>query len=1088
MKKLSKILALCLCVALVLGCAPITFARDVQDIVEADYESYLANGGADESALVAGEDYVAGELLFTYAPQGGSAASLSSIQKEFGLEILEQIDQTALLETTATASAAEQSEVLCRAAFDNSDISVFELCKAMNALETIKDCEPNYIYAPESFDMPTELSTSADYGSKAKWYFDNMDIPQTWEQYSNLGEGALVCVIDNGLNFEHEEIKNRLWSDAEGNHGYNAEFNNHDIYGKLEGGPAHGSHCAGIIAMEASNGGFVGVAPKAKIMACNAVTSSTGYFTNANLIKSLEYAVANGADVISMSLGGYSFSFNMEKALARASMSAVILCAAGNDSLNASTALHYPSASGAVIGVMALGSGSYTNRLSNYSNYDLTGKYYQVAAPGTSIYSIAAQNNTGYVSMTGTSMATPFMAGIAALYVAQHPSLSPTQARHAIIEAAGEMVRGYQSDALSYSFEKADASAILGTTPAAPTAASFADRNVYAKVKEALCVGSDYEITDYDLESVTYLDLSHTSFKNYAALADLPALTYLNLSDTDMSDENAAALVRSLPTSLLILDIADNKLTNLDFLGDYGGYIARLYAANNALNDISAIAKFNMIADLDISSNRVKDISAVASIKGLVYLYAPGNLIEDAAPIVNLPKLEEAYFGNYNPNLADMFGERYFFSGELGNRITSLEPFMQLNKNRSRLHYLNLSYNYIHTDPLYHYHAAKLLQLLDEISEYHDFKSIFEMPVRYKAVLSPAGSDEVTFAEDITFENGRNFTTLYLDGGAQHIPYAVTPANANFKTGVSFAVKDSTVAFVSPKGDIYPVSAGSTYVTLKLESGKVRTFFVNVKESFVASAAVLNPATNYTVDTDYRAVVYTAPCAKLLLTDNNGSTLGKYTADGKYAYTLTDKNNNRFIKWIVPFRFEQPGSYDITATAYNALSSQSSATVGTFHMDVTERFGSTLSGTVSAYNSRFDTVVTLLGADGSSLQTLTLSGGVAASGSFCFTNVANGVYSIKVEKAGYAPYTVENIVVEGDTVLEGETPDSTVDISSCAGDINADASIDIADVSTVLTAANYAQSTASAQNILCDVNADETVSIQDLAIILANMA
>ena len=313
MKTLLKALAVTLAIALLVGCLPLSFAeqRTVEDIVDADYESYVQTG-ADARDLKEGEDYVAGEILFTYTPGEDNTYSLSSVQEEFGLQILETIDQSALKNGAQAFSEGNDSETLYRASFDSSKATVFELCKAMNALPTIRDCEPNYTYAPESFVMPSEISSSSYYASNAKWYFDNMNIPNTWQSYSNLGEGSLVCVIDTGLNYNHNEIKNRLWSDAEGNHGYNAEFNNHDIYGQATEGPRHGSHCAGIIAMEASNGGLVGVAPKAQIMVCNAVTSATGYFTNANLIKSLEYAVANGADVISMSLGGYSFSFNME--------------------------------------------------------------------------------------------------------------------------------------------------------------------------------------------------------------------------------------------------------------------------------------------------------------------------------------------------------------------------------------------------------------------------------------------------------------------------------------------------------------------------------------------------------------------------------------------------------------------------------------------------------------------------------------------------------------------------------------------------------------------------------------------------------
>lgn len=1090
MKKLFKLIAVSLMVAMLIGTLPFSHAQKqtVENIVQSDYENYLATG-VDESNLVAGKDYVAGEILFRVKGGENEVAALASCGEDFGLEILEEIDQSALDESALLATGSVTTETLYRASFDTSKASVFELCKAMNRLPEVTNCEPNYTYAPESFIMPSEVSSSSLYSSMQKWYFDNMKMSQTWQQYENLGENTVVCVIDNGLNFEHNEIKNNLWEDEDGNHGYNAEFNNHDIYGKLSGGPAHGSHCAGIIAMESSNGGLVGVAPKAKIMACNAVSASTGMFTNANLIKSLEYAVANGADVISMSLGGYSFSFNMEKALAKASFSAVILCAAGNEEYSADERLHFPSASAAVIGVMALGSGSYTNRLSSYSNYDDTGRYYQVAAPGTDIYSIAAQSDTAYVSKTGTSMATPFMAGIAALYISEHPELSPTEARNAIIHASGEMVKGFYSSSPNY--KKATPLTMLNTTCEPAQQAVFNDRYIYAAVCEALQIDSSAanHLTNYDLESVTYLDFHDKPFRNYSQLSMLPSLTYLNLSGTDMSDEDAQTLAQYLPQSLLSLDLSDNALKNLNFLDEYNGYLAYLNVSGNNIKDISGLEGFTMLSDLDISNNKILDISPIQSMTYLIYLYAPGNVIEDPSPVVGMRHLQEVYFGNYNPNFTDMFGELYFLSGSMGNHIDSLEAFMNLDKNNSSLHYINLSYNYIHRDSVYGYHAAKLMQTLNDIAEINDFKSIFGMNVNYKLVLSPDATDDLIEAQDIVFENDRNFTTLFLAGDAQKIPFRVSPANANSKNRVTFRVHDTSVAYVTDEGFLYPVSAGSTYVTLTLSGGKVRTFFVNVKDGFVAGAQLLNPSSEYTAQTEYHAVVYTAPCEAMRLSDQNGTVLGTFAAEGKYAYTFEDDNAQKFIKWIVPFSVETAGDYVIQASVQQSSNGAFSGKVGSFEMNVHEKFGYELSGAISAYNARFKTVAQLYAADDTLLQTQIITGGSGNNGVFRFTNVAEGVYKIVIEKDGCTPYTIENVVVDGDTDLhQNQNGSAAIDLTANAGDFNGDGVIDVGDISILLLNDNYAKEIANANNILCDLNADNSVNVSDLNLVLENLA
>ncbi|MBR2591005.1 MAG: S8 family serine peptidase [Clostridia bacterium] len=1088
MKKLFKCIAVCVVIAMLITSLPFAFAEDsrtVEDIVNQDYENYLQAQG-ENADFEKGNDYVPGELLFTLSGEDNTTNTLNEVKSEFGVEILESIEQTALQDNARAYSESSDTETLYRAGFDASKATVYEMCQALSQMPEVQDCEPNYTYAPESFVMPSEISGSSSYRSYQKWYFDNMNMSGAWQRYETLGEGALVCVIDNGLNFDHNEIKGRLWSDAEGNHGYNAEFNNHDIYGKLPDGPSHGSHCAGIIAMEANNGGLVGVAPKAQIMACNAVTSSTGYFTNANLIKSLEYAVANGADVISMSLGGYSFSLNMEKALARASFSAVILCAAGNEGYSTEQALHFPSASAAVIGVMALGTGSSANTLASYSNYDLSGRYYQVAAPGSNIYSISASSNTGYVSMGGTSMATPFMAGLAALYVSEHPNATPAEARRAIIDAAGEMVHLFM-DSSAACVKKATPYTMLGEQCAAAEQATFTDRIVYRAICDALHVDTSYRLTNYDLECVTYLDLKNTSFKQYAAIASLPSLTYINLSGTDMDDEDAAALFANLHDKVVSIDLSNNNLTNLNFLKDYDGYLSNLNVSGNAIKDISGLPALSMLADLNIACNQIKDISAVSQLSGLIQLYAPGNLISDPFPIIGLTELNEAYFGNYNPNFTDMFGERYFLSGAKGNQITSLEAFMNLDSSTSTLHYLNLSYNYVQKDEQFHYRAGKLMQTLADIAKLHETNSIFAETMGYKLVLSPQGEEKLISAQDIRFEGDKNYLALYLEGGAKKIPYSVTPANANYKTAVSIRIKDTSVARVE-NGFVIPCAVGSTYATLTLESGKVRTFYIAVKEGYVADANILNPTTIYTTGNTYTALVYTAPCAKLVLSDQNGGTVGEYTSDCKYAYNISDAHGNSFIKWLVPFSFDTAGSYTITATAYNTPGSASGAKSGSFDIDVAEAFGNTVYGTISAYNSYFDTTVSLLNEDDTVLQVQQIKGGVAATGTFSFSGVANGVYTIKIERPGYAPYYIRNITVTGDTLVDDNVDSAnSIDFAANAGDVNGDGIISVADVSTVLTADNYTYTIDSVANVLCDIDADNTVSINDVAIILNNI-
>ncbi len=798
MKGLKKILAFVAAAAMILSSLPLSFAvteKDVENIVQSDYQAYTETNNVTDDNLTAGTDYEKDEIIFDLETGKNRAYSISSVAEEYGLTDIEVIDESALTQNVSLFSGGDSKTTVCKASFDSSEISVFEMCKIMNANDSIENCEPNYIYYPTETDsdfvMPTEISSSSVYDSSQKWYFENgMNIPSAWQKYGNLGDNVTVAVIDTGLNYNHNEIKDQLWNDGNGNHGYNAEFGNNDIYGtkfaELDEGPRHGSHCAGIIAMQPNNGGLVGVAPNAKIMVCCAVSSVGGGFSHANLIKSLNYAVENGADVISMSLGGYTFGFHFQQALARSSMHAVILCAAGNDGYNTDTMLHFPSASSAVIGVMALGSGSSSDTLSSYSNYDLTGRFYEVAAPGTNIYSIDSRNNTGYVSMSGTSMATPFAAGIAALYVAQHPELTPSEAKAGIISASGTMVKGYVSktDAQSNSFKKMSASNILDYTPVAAENIVINNDTIDQAVRTALNVDENYQLTNYDIANVTYIDLSNTDFSDYAAIAQLPNLAYIDLSNTNMNDSDAQELAAYAGNKVLYLDLSQNELTNLSFLYEFKGCLHRLNVSDNQINNISGIETQTAITILDISENKIKSIAPCSSITGLTVFYAPGNLIEDPTPILNLKYIEEIYFGSYNPDVSDIFGEFYFVSGNGGNKISSLVPFTEINGNSSRIHYLNLSNNYINKDSSFNFNISTIKSVLNTIStkKYNaaGYKFIYAPCAQSAEDLIPASDYSV---EDKTVSRSESNFKLYA---------VFAPAEANYYTSINW-ISDSGI-------------------------------------------------------------------------------------------------------------------------------------------------------------------------------------------------------------------------------------------------------------------------------------------------------
>ena len=318
--------------------------------------------------------------------------------------------------------------------------NVHEAVEALKTLGDVEYAEPNYmVYALgfEDGDMPsdaTDPNYSLQYGIEA------INLPALWKQPVLHKEGPVIAILDTGVDIEHPDLKDNIWTnpgEASGASFYDDDRNGFidDIHGwdfvnqtgEIYDYNGHGTHCAGIAAACGFNGiGIVGANPDAIIMPLT-VMQSNGQGDMATIIKAVDYAAANGANIISMSLGSYSASMALEDALGRAYQKAVIVAAAGNDGYCMNHGIHnpivkrpmpmFPAAYTFVLGVQASGKGG---GLAGFSNYDDDGatfsEYgedklynYEVTAPGVSIMS--TYPGGGYKTLNGTSMATPLVAG-----------------------------------------------------------------------------------------------------------------------------------------------------------------------------------------------------------------------------------------------------------------------------------------------------------------------------------------------------------------------------------------------------------------------------------------------------------------------------------------------------------------------------------------------------------------------------------------------------------------------------------------------------------------------------------------------------
>lgn len=279
---------------------------------------------------------------------------------------------------------------------------------ALNKLtgnKAIDYVEPNYIY------KTSIVPNDPEYSSR-QYCHQRMNSEQGWNVTTG-SSSVVIAVVDTGVNGSHQEFAGRMTS------GYDTVNNipltgneNSDDYG-------HGTHVAGISAAKGNNSiGMAGVDWNCLIMPVK-VLDQSGSGSNDTIAEGIVFAVNNGANVINMSLGGKGLSKSIEDAVNHANLNGVVVVAAMGNSGTAS--VDYPAASQ---GVIAVGSSNARDQMSYFST---RGYHISVCAPGEEIYSTSMDGS--YVTFSGTSMASPQVAGAASLLMAANPGWTANQIR-----------------------------------------------------------------------------------------------------------------------------------------------------------------------------------------------------------------------------------------------------------------------------------------------------------------------------------------------------------------------------------------------------------------------------------------------------------------------------------------------------------------------------------------------------------------------------------------------------------------------------------------------------------------------------------
>lgn len=427
--------------------------------------------------LVKFNDYsdikLAGKGAKTFTSATKKANGVNDVLKEYGVSSIEQLLPNFVMPKAPRKAKSYGGQDVVEKDLSQLHLIVldkespknhYELIEALKELPEVEYAEPNYIcYAlgtPSEGEMLSDAlkadhkSTANNLNAKSQfatndpmystqWGFDAVGLNQLLQQpkLDSTAARKIIAIIDTGVDVDHADLADNIWTnDAEANGAANQDDDGNgltdDVHGydfvnqtgDMHDFNSHGTHCAGIAAAVGGNGiGIIGANPDALIMPV-AVMQSDGTGDAATIIRGINYAAQNGADIISMSIGTYAHSIAMEQALAQAYQTAVLVAAAGNDGIaidprcGIPAGPMYPGAFTFVFGVQATANGG---GLAGFSNFDCDGPSYsqyseeelynyELSAPGVGIMSTVPGGQ--YRSYNGTSMACPLVAGgIAAL-------------------------------------------------------------------------------------------------------------------------------------------------------------------------------------------------------------------------------------------------------------------------------------------------------------------------------------------------------------------------------------------------------------------------------------------------------------------------------------------------------------------------------------------------------------------------------------------------------------------------------------------------------------------------------------------------
>ncbi len=392
-----------------------------------------------------GGEYVPGELIVKLRDSDNKAAKkmlVASVEKALGAGSVKEV-RDFMTDTQLKVVHLNDENKSLRSVIDT-----------LNAEPSVLYAEPNYIVHAFDDGAPNDTDFAKLWGMKNTGQSDSahqagksgadINVMPLWAKGITGSKNIVVAIIDTGIDWTHPDLQANLYTnekeiagngkDDDGNgfvddvHGYN--FSDHTANSNDD--HSHGSHCAGTIGGVGNNGkGVAGVNWNVRLLPVKFLSSS-GSGSTEGAIEAVNYARIMKVNVMSNSWGGGSFSQALKDAISAANDAGILfVAAAGNDGSNNDSRATYP-AGYDLPNVVAVAATDNRDTLASFSNYGT--KTVHVAAPGVNIYS--SVKGGGYATYSGTSMATPHVAGIAALLMSANPSWTFAEVKDRLIKTS----------------------------------------------------------------------------------------------------------------------------------------------------------------------------------------------------------------------------------------------------------------------------------------------------------------------------------------------------------------------------------------------------------------------------------------------------------------------------------------------------------------------------------------------------------------------------------------------------------------------------------------------------------------------------